>query len=104
METRETGSFATPRCTDATTWHGSCSYDVTVQAAFGTTTLTTQEEAIRKFTVNLLGAAALAAAGIALLRQGNHRLEPVEAKVDEVPPGETIPGKIRLEKLRELGI
>jgi hypothetical protein len=63
-----------------------------------------QEGAIRKFTVNLLGAAALAAAGIALLRQGNQRLEPAEVKVDEVPPGETIPGRIRLEKLRELGI
>ena len=77
---------------------------VTVEAAFSTTTLGTREGAIRKFTVNLLGAAALAAAGIALLRQGNQRLEPAEAKVDEVPPGETIPGKIRLEKLRELGI
>ena len=66
--------------------------------------LKTREGAIRKSTVNLLGAAALVAAGFALLRQGNPRSEPVEAKIDEVPPGETIPGKIRLEKLRELGI
>lgn len=63
-----------------------------------------QEGAIRKSTVNLLGAAALMAAGVALLRQGNQKPEPVETKLDRVPPGETIPGKIRLEKLRELGI
>ena len=44
------------------------------------------------------------AAGVALLRQGNQKPEPVETKIDRVPPGETIPGKIRLEKLRELGI
>jgi len=44
------------------------------------------------------------AAGVALLRQGTHKSEPVETKVDRVPPGETIPWKIRLEKLRELGI
>jgi len=55
-------------------------------------------------TVNLLGAAALFAAGVALLRQGTHRPEPPQAKVDDVPPGETVPGKIKLERLRELGI
>lgn len=60
--------------------------------------------AIRKSTVNLLGAAALVAAGLALLRQGNHRLEPVEAKADRVPPGEKVPTDIRLDRLRELGI
>lgn len=60
--------------------------------------------AIRKSTVNLLGAAALVAAGLALLRQGNHRLEPVEAKADKVPPGEKVPTDIRLDRLRELGI
>jgi len=60
--------------------------------------------AIRKSTVNLLGAAALVAAGLALLRQGNHRLEPAEAKADRVPPGEKVPADIRLDRLRELGI
>ena len=59
--------------------------------------------AIRKITVSLIGAAALAA-GLVLLRQGNARAEPVEAAIDEVPPGESVPGKIRLDKLRELGI
>lgn len=60
--------------------------------------------AIRKSTVNLLGAAALVAAGLALLRQGNERPEPAVAKDDVVPPGEKVPANIRLERLRELGI
>lgn len=60
--------------------------------------------AIRKSTVNLLGAAALMAAGLALLRHGNDRPEPEGAKGDGVPPGEKVPANIRLEKLRELGI
>lgn len=60
--------------------------------------------AIRKSTVNLLGAAALVAAGLALLRQGNDRPEPAGAKDDRVPPGEKVPANIRLERLRELGI
>jgi len=51
-----------------------------------------------------LGAAALVAAGLALLRQGNDRLEPAEAKADKLPPGEKVPIDIRLERLRELGI
>ncbi len=59
---------------------------------------------MRKFTVSLMGAAALVTAGLALLRQGIGRSEPVEAAIEEVPPGETIPGQIRLERLRELGI
>ena len=59
--------------------------------------------AIRKITVSLIGAAALAA-GLALLRQGSSRSEQIEATVDEVPPGESVPGTIRLERLRELGI
>ncbi len=69
-----------------------------------TATLRPQEGAIRKFTVNLLSAAALVAAGYALLRQGSNRPEPDEARLDDVPAGERIPGRIRLEKLRELGI
>ncbi len=63
-----------------------------------------QEGAIRKVTVNLLSAAALVAAGYALLRQGNNRPDQDEVRLDEVPAGEKIPGTIRLEKLRELGI
>lgn len=64
----------------------------------------TKEGAIRKFTVNLLGAAALVAAGYALFRQGSNRSEPSEAGSEDVPAGEKDPGKIRLDKLRELGI
>ena len=67
-------------------------------------TLRPQEGAIRKFTVNLLSAAALVAAGYAILRQGNDRSEPEKDRLDEIPAGERIPGRIRLEKLRELGI
>ncbi len=59
---------------------------------------------MRKFTVSLMGAAALVTAGLALLRQGIGRPGPVEGTVDQVPPGETVPGKISLERLRELGI
>ena len=58
---------------------------------------------IRKITVSLLGTAALAA-GLVLLRQGNNRPQPEVAPVEEVPPGESVPGQIRLDKLRELGI
>lgn len=63
-----------------------------------------KEEAIRKFTVSLVGAATLVAAGLALLRQGTSRAAPAEATADEVPPEETVPSQIRLERLRELGI
>lgn len=63
-----------------------------------------REAAIRKFTVSLVGAAALAAAGLALLRQSGNRTEASEVVADKVPPGETVAGEIRLEKLRELGI
>ena len=59
---------------------------------------------MRKFTVSLMGAAALVTAGLALLRQGVGRSASAEAAVDEVPPGEAVPGQIRLERLRELGI
>lgn len=63
-----------------------------------------RRRAIRKSTVNLLGAAALVAAGLALLRHGNDRPESEGAKDDGVPPGEKVPANIRLERLRELGI
>jgi len=59
---------------------------------------------MRKLTVSLMGAAALVTAGLALLRQGVGRPEPVEAAVDRVPPGETVPVKFSLDQLRELGI
>lgn len=58
---------------------------------------------IRKITVSLVGTAALAA-GLVLLRQGNNRPQPDVASVEEVPPGESVPAQISLEKLRELGI
>lgn len=63
-----------------------------------------KEEAIRKFTVSLVGAATLVAAGLALLRQGIGRTAPAEAQAQEVPPEETVPSQLRLERLRELGI
>lgn len=58
---------------------------------------------IRKITVSLIGTAALAA-GLVLIRQGGVRPAPETATVEEVPPGEEVPGQIRLERLRELGI
>lgn len=58
---------------------------------------------IRKITVSLIGTAALAA-GLVLLRQGTARPSLETATVEEVPPGEEVPGKIRLDRLRELGI
>ncbi|NNM32326.1 MAG: hypothetical protein HKO53_04645 [Gemmatimonadetes bacterium] len=58
---------------------------------------------IRKITVSLIGTAAVAA-GLVLLRQGGVRPEPESATVEEVPPGEDVPGQIRLDRLRELGI
>ncbi len=60
---------------------------------------------MRKFPVNLLGAAALIAAGVALLRQGGPRPDGnATGWSEDVPPGEKNPGRIRLERLRELGI
>lgn len=42
---------------------------------------------------------------MALLRQGNHRLEPaVEDRTEKLTPDEKVPADIRLERLRELGI
>ena len=65
---------------------------------------TDKEAAIRKLTVNLLGAAALFAAGVALLRQGNERIEPARRRTEKARPKEKAPGHIQLERLRELGI
>jgi len=64
---------------------------------------TTREGAIRKSTVNLLGAA-LFAAGVALLRQGNPKPESTDAKNDETRTTEKAPEMLRLDRLRELGI
>ena len=63
-----------------------------------------KEAAIRKFTVSLVGAAALVATGLILLRQHGNRSDADETVADRTPPGETVSGEVRLEKLRELGI
>ena len=61
-----------------------------------------KEGRIRTFAVSLMSAAAVAA-GLLLLRQQRH--EDVDSTLDNVvPAGETVPGTISLEKLRELGI
>lgn len=54
---------------------------------------------IRTLAVGLIGAAALAA-GMLLIRQ--HRQVETPALTD-VPPGESVPAEISLERLRELG-
>lgn len=53
----------------------------------------------RKMTLGVVGVAAFAAS-LVLLR--SHKTEPEEAQ--KVPPGESVPGEIQLDKLRELGI
>ena len=53
----------------------------------------------RKMAMGLVGAAAFAAS-VVLLR--SNRAEQDEAQ--KIPPGESVPGEIQLEKLRELGI
>ena len=53
----------------------------------------------RKMAMSVVGVAAFAAS-LALLR--SHKTEPGE--VQKVPPGESVPGEIQLERLRELGI
>ena len=53
----------------------------------------------RKVTLSLVGAAAFAAS-LLLLRSQKAEQEEVRA----VPPGESLPSEIQLERLRELGI
>jgi len=53
----------------------------------------------RKVAMGLAGVAAFAAS-LVLLR--SHKTESEEMRT--VPPGESVPGEIQLEKLRELGI
>ncbi len=55
---------------------------------------------MRTLTVSLLGAAAIAAS-LVLLRQ--QRQDEDRARQRVVPPGETVPSEISLEKLRERG-
>ena len=60
----------------------------------------TQEGIIRKVTLGILGAA-VAVASLLLIRQ-TKQITPKEAV--DVQAGETVPGSISLERLRELGI
>ncbi len=53
----------------------------------------------RKVALGLVGVAAFAAS-LVLIRQ--QRTDEFEGR--KVPPGETVPGEIQLDKLRELGI
>lgn len=55
---------------------------------------------MRTLTVSLVGAAAVVAS-LVLLRQQRQPEAPRQAKV--TPAGETVPGTISLERLRELG-
>jgi hypothetical protein len=61
--------------------------------------LTRTGVSVRTLTVSLLGAAAIAAS-LVLLRQQKPEL-PRQPRV--TPAGETVPGTISLERLRELG-
>lgn len=73
-------------------WHDSyCEGDRTNPDSGGHT--------IRTFAVSLIGAAALTA-GLLLLRQHKEAVTPIVASV---PPGESVPGEISLERLRERG-
>ena len=58
---------------------------------------------MKKTTVNLLGAAALFAAGVALLRQGSQRPDTDQGKPEQTQD-DNAPRQVRLERLRELGI
>ena len=61
-----------------------------------------KEGTIRTLAVSLVSAAAVAA-GLLLIRQ--QRNQDVETNLDSVvPAGETLPGAISLERVRELGI
>lgn len=62
----------------------------------------TKEGKLRTFAVSIMSAAAVAA-GLLLIKGQRH--EDVEQSLDNVvPAGETVPGTISLERLRELGI
>lgn len=55
---------------------------------------------IRTFLVSVIGAAAMVA-GLVLLRQ---QKQPRVEAVTDVPPGETVPATIVLERIRQAGI
>lgn len=59
------------------------------------------EVTIRKLTISLIGAAAVAAS-ILLVRQ-QKQLTPQDT-IDTIPPGETTQTSISLDRLRELGL
>ena len=59
------------------------------------------EGAIRKLTISLIGAAAVAAS-VLLVRQ-QKQLAPRET-AEQIPPGETTPAHVSLDRLRELGL
>ncbi len=54
---------------------------------------------MRTLALSLLGVAALTA-GVLLFRSSR---DPYESERQLVPPGESVPGRIALERLRELG-
>lgn len=60
-----------------------------------------KEGTIRTLAVSLMSAAAVAA-GFILIRQ--QRVEVSAGSENVVPAGETVPGAISLERVRELGI
>jgi hypothetical protein len=61
-----------------------------------------REGKLRTFAVSVMSAVAVAA-GLLLIKGQRH--EDVEQSLDNVvPAGETVPGTISLERLRELGI
>ncbi len=59
------------------------------------------EDTIRKLTISLVGAAALAA-GVLLVRQ-QKQIDPKDS-ASAVPPVRTVQAQVSLERLRELGI
>ena len=59
------------------------------------------EDTIRKLTISLVGAAALAA-GILLVRQ-QKQIDPKDS-ASAIPPVKTVQVQVSLERLRELGI
>ena len=55
---------------------------------------------VKRMTMGLIGAVAVAASVILIRSQKEEQDHATEV----IPPGESVPGEIHLEKLRELGI